>query len=379
MEEKNSKNPQETQEKADVVFLVGENEEKVPAFKQKLVSTNAVFKKMFESDKKGEIKIPEFQPNDFRAFLNYLYNGEINFFFFRFYNSFNIYAIAHKYMEKSLCQLAAIDLVARVRYGNIFKLLEFNATYEDDLIDSQVKVFFCSNAIGCLKTNPGFEGLSKKAVAKLLKWQTIKCPESLLYENLLKWAGNQISDTTTTKMQFLKELLPLIQLNVSQDDGSYNKLAVKNRCNWTCSDIIVERLEKTTRQIWTMKLLFFSDRICFGLKMPLTNLTSESKLFESFGVFCTTSCGDGLIRIIIKDFQMEIEDTFALKDIYFKKPMIFEKLKPYKICISFKEERTRFFVATDEVTDQITEIKNPALLLEKYKPTVHDIFRGKSK
>lgn len=296
-----------TYKTADAVFIVGKDKKEVPAYSAILSLTNVLFREMFAGDEK-RIEIPEFQAGDFKLFLEYLYFDEID---FARCNPFEIYKIARKYMIKILCGFSVTEICSRVNNKSIFKIMEWNQTNNEYLIELKVNQFFSENPIVCLTANRGYIGLSKVALVKLLRRADIRCSDEFLFENLLVWAEHELEKenqekTVENKKKMIADLLPIFQCRIPiKDDLTFNKSYLTSRYFWPIYDKIAYHhgtIEKITHN-----QSYSVDTMVFGFKLPLHKHNVND---EKFTISVYTNCRTVLFK---ENFCIKLKNNKTLR------------------------------------------------------------------
>lgn len=363
----------------DVTFIVGSDEEKIPAFKVILALSNSVFKEMFSEKFKDEkeIRVPDVKPGEFKAFLNYVYFGDID---LSLLDCFAVYEIAHKYMVDPLTKLCVKEICARVSYENIYFALQWNQTYEIAAVQATMKMFFCENAVGCLKM-AGFGELNGNVIAEILKWDEIRCSEELLYASLLIWIDKMLESqekpiTASNRKELLVDFLPLFKNLAVRDDCEIDNTSTASRYNWPLSTKNVT-LSPSSAIEWNYTENAQKKTIVFGIKIPLTNFT-KTALVEQFLVTVRDQNSSNIYK---GEYKVKVQESLVLKDIYFTDPVIFEKGDIY-LYVKFTSNRERLCLMNQTTSSNYPystqQVMKLDLLRVDFDSKLHSIFSKRS-
>ncbi|XP_044737630.1 BTB/POZ domain-containing protein 2-like [Chrysoperla carnea] len=174
---------------ADVHFIVGKDEKQqiIPAHKFILVTRSDVFETMFYgslAEPGDKIPVPDIEPAALLAFLKFLYTDEVeidtNIVMFTLY-------VAKKYNVPALQNHCVKFLKTNWNVDNVFLLLT-----QAYLFDESELANFCLQMIDTTPV-PAFASdffidIDLKTLSDVLKRNTLKIHESLLFDAVLRWS-----------------------------------------------------------------------------------------------------------------------------------------------------------------------------------------------
>ncbi|XP_046340681.2 BTB/POZ domain-containing protein 6-like [Haliotis rufescens] len=195
---------------SDVTFRVGSDKQVVGAHRYILVSRCCVFHAMFcghLAAEKGEITIPDIEPNVFREFLRYLYTDVAHItsktviglmYTSRKYYSDELFNLCQTFLETSLSEDNACDILERC-HGNGELDLELKAL--KILTEGGKRVI----------RSPGFVDICSHCLEKFLKSETLKLKEGDIFEAALSWTKARckkegVVDTPENRRRLLGEM-----------------------------------------------------------------------------------------------------------------------------------------------------------------------------
>ncbi|RVE48468.1 hypothetical protein evm_006904 [Chilo suppressalis] len=141
---------------ADCTFEVGSepNIFKLSGHKLVLAAVSPVFESMFYgsiAEKSNYIRIPDIQPEAFKALLEYIYINDV------IVNTFDmaceLYYAAKKYMLPQLVKICSEYLISKVDKLNACKTYEFAIIFDDKVLIEECIQIFKNNTIEILNSN----------------------------------------------------------------------------------------------------------------------------------------------------------------------------------------------------------------------------------
>ncbi|XP_013397050.1 BTB/POZ domain-containing protein 6 isoform X1 [Lingula anatina] len=175
---------------SDVSFIVGEEQEPIPAHKYMLVSRSSVFFTMFYgtlAEKQPEIVVPELDKESFMVVLRYIYFEECNI------TPLNVMAVlyaAKKYLLSGLIRHCQGYLQESMDDENVCTILEQSLSFgEADLLDKCLQ-YIDINTETVLKCE-SFLHIKQETLTLILSRDTLRSPESGVYEACCRWAESE--------------------------------------------------------------------------------------------------------------------------------------------------------------------------------------------
>ena len=173
---------------ADIYFLVGEKQLRVPAHKFVLSIRNSVFYAMFQGDlsdsTEKEIKLPDVPAPAFLNLLQHLYKDQA------FLNGENVLSTlytARKYLEQSLEKDCLTFLKSNLRFENVCTILSSSTMIEDAVLIKKAWDMVDEASEDVLKSE-GFSDINHATLLDILKRENLSCSELVVFTAACSWA-----------------------------------------------------------------------------------------------------------------------------------------------------------------------------------------------
>ncbi|XP_067660782.1 BTB/POZ domain-containing protein 6-like [Haliotis asinina] len=199
----------DTQDFSDVTFRVGSEEQMVRAHRYVLVSRSCVFHAMFCGPlaEKGEITIPDIEPDIFKEFLRYVYTEKTTI------NTDTVMGLmytARKYNVDALYDLCVKFLMASLSEDNVCQILEECHGYGEQELE-QKALDVLTQGGEKVTASPGFVHLCQDCLKKFLKSDLVRAKEEDVFEAVLSWTHERcrkegVSDTPENRRRLLGEM-----------------------------------------------------------------------------------------------------------------------------------------------------------------------------
>ncbi|CAC5390002.1 BTBD3_6 [Mytilus coruscus] len=173
----------------DVTFRVGTDQSIIKAHKYMLASRSPVFYTMFEGScpEKGEIIVPDINPEIFKASLKCIYSDKLE---VALENIADALYVAEKYMVCTMKKECTSLLSSSAETSNAPLVFNTASHFHLETIKAKSLQYIQNNAVECL-TAPNAMKISKENIEAILKLDSMSCSETTMCRFLIKWAVHQ--------------------------------------------------------------------------------------------------------------------------------------------------------------------------------------------
>lgn len=193
---------------ADLVFIVGEEQERIMSHRKLLSLVNSeVFKRICcgcEADKHKDIVLPDVNPEAFREFLRYIFTQAVN---LTHDNMLNIYKVAKSFEVEALIKECRVFICDNINHDNLLDVFEFNKLYEDDVINEKCKEIILDYPVEFF-TLDKFKNVIDEFLKLLYKSNELQLSELDLFMLTLKWVGAAIAGEREKFLLYLLRNVP---------------------------------------------------------------------------------------------------------------------------------------------------------------------------
>ncbi|XP_055522400.1 BTB/POZ domain-containing protein 3-like [Wyeomyia smithii] len=180
---------------SDVIFLVGENGERVYGHRIILTLASEVFyvqfNGQFEEARQSDqpITVTDIEPPIFRDVLRYMYCQKID---LSNENVIEVYYASQKYLLTGLNELCEKYFASNVDEKNVLKLFEENRKHEFAVVNKHCLAVIRDNPLACFQHND-FLALEKKSLEMITSSARINCCQEQLHKAIKNWAKDDES------------------------------------------------------------------------------------------------------------------------------------------------------------------------------------------
>lgn len=215
---------------SDIVFVVGETEEKIVSHKILLALSNDVFKRMFvapglyKNDK--VLKIPEEDPAIFKELLLFVLLGTVN---ITEENMIGMHQIAERFEVDDLLKISYQFIMDNTNENTLFDILIFNQKLKDEGINQKCFGIILNDPLFYFSSDK-YDSVSDLILNLVIQQIDVKLTERQLFIIAMKWSHLN-STTSQEPLESLRMNFKEFVMQSKMSENSSKKLAIKRSFN----------------------------------------------------------------------------------------------------------------------------------------------------
>ncbi|KAJ3429326.1 btb/poz domain-containing [Anaeramoeba flamelloides] len=208
---------------ADVQFIIGKDEQEMWGHQVILACSSEMWKGMFftqdwrevANKKMASVKLPDIEPDPFRAVLEFTYTRKVN---LQHSTVYQVLYAADKFIMPGLKEICAEYLVSQLTSNNCLQLFEKGIIFDLPNLRRKALVLVEKKSIQIMKKENCFNKLQEKTIEQILKSKKLVCTEIELFRRILERGKylckkKKINATPENIKNEIKNLISLIFLD----------------------------------------------------------------------------------------------------------------------------------------------------------------------
>ncbi|XP_058836298.1 BTB/POZ domain-containing protein 2-like [Topomyia yanbarensis] len=196
---------------SDIVFIVGEQKQRIYAHKLFLITASEFFTTMFTGGFKeasaSEITLDDTDPTIFLEILRFIYSRTMN---LTPENIHKICVLCEKYMLADGLEYASEFVVKSVTKQNVLKVLQQNRRFKFGNVDARCVDFIAENPMFYFQ-HEDINLLDRDSLEVIIKTKRINCSNVEILKILEEWQKSDEGDVAELKSKQVAELKTILE------------------------------------------------------------------------------------------------------------------------------------------------------------------------